>query len=721
MKLATKRSLIQTHSSYANGSGAHEGTGVTPGVLDVPKYGSDDEQISWKSSDEEDDDDDEANVGKDKDDDDHDDDDERTKSDNDGEDFVHPKVQTPSYVSTTNDDNNDEVQCANIEEEKMDEETTHEKNKANELYRDVNVNREGRDTEMTDAPIPNVQGTQVIEDTHVIITALMFRLLQLLSRLFLSTTTLPPPPTPLIIHLQQTPVLSPATVPSSFLQDLPNFGSLFRFDHRLKTLEIDFSELKQINQFAETVSSIPDIVDAYLANKMNESIKTAVQLQSDRLRDAAQAENEDFFNSLDDNIKKIIKDQVKQQVKAHVSKILPRIENTVNEQLEAEVMTRSSTESNTSHTVAANLSELELKKILIDKMESNKSIHRSDEQKNLYKAFVEAYESDKFILDTYGDIVSFKRRRDDEDKDEEPSAGSNRGDDDKLYKFKEGDFNRLHIQDIKDMLLLLVQGKLTNLTIEERLAFNVFLRMFTRSVVIQRRVEDLQLGVESYQKKLNLTKPDTYRTDLKRKEAYTAYFNPKGFIYQNKDKKNRLIHIDELHKFSDGTLDDVRTALNDCLKGIRMQYLPQTIWRQRDKDNAGAMIQAIDKLLKTRRIMQSLEKFVGGKSYEEHAEFDESNTHVLERFYTSAGNPVKEILLKLNLPDHRKLKDGGEVKEFQRSFCHSDTERLSQSDEVLKLKNFKKDATLKLFKSTNQERYEHVGPKSQVSQDGKVH
>ncbi|GKD67018.1 hypothetical protein Tco_1309126, partial [Tanacetum coccineum] len=75
----------------------------------------------------------------------------------------------------------------------------------------------------------------------------------------------------------------------------------------------------------------------------------------------------------------------------------------------------------------ANLSELELKKILIDKMESNKSIHRSDEQKNLYKALVDAYESDKHILDTYGDTVSFKRRIDDEDKDEESSAGSNRG------------------------------------------------------------------------------------------------------------------------------------------------------------------------------------------------------------------------------------------------------------------------------------------------------
>ncbi|GKC29557.1 hypothetical protein Tco_1036851, partial [Tanacetum coccineum] len=63
-------------------------------------------------------------------------------------------------------------------------------------------------------------------------------------------------------------------------------------------------------------------------------------------------------------------------------------------------------------------------------------------------------------------------------------------------------------------------------------------------------------------------------------------------------------------------------------------------------------------------------------------------------FITTAGNPVKKILLKLNLSDHRILKDGGGVKEVQRSFRYSDTERLSRSDEVLKLKNFKKDATL---------------------------
>ncbi|GJV08488.1 hypothetical protein Tco_1346144 [Tanacetum coccineum] len=130
-----------------------------------------------------------------------------------------------------------------------------------------------------------------------------------------------------------------------------------------------------------------------------------------------------------------------------------------------------------------------------------------------------------------------------------------RRDDDKLYTFKEGDFKRLRLQDIEDMLILLVQGKLTNLNVEEHIAFSV----------------------KSYQKKLNITKPDTYIYDLKRRDAYTAYSNPKSFIYQNKDKKNKLMRIDELHKFSNGTLDDVRTALNDRLKGIRIEYLPQTI------------------------------------------------------------------------------------------------------------------------------------------------
>ncbi|GKC55187.1 hypothetical protein Tco_1077932 [Tanacetum coccineum] len=140
LKLATKQSLIQTHSSHASSSG--------------------------KSSEEEDDHD-------------HDHDDEQTESDNDDEDFVHPKftthedearqeevneednfdprVQTPSHVESTDDEDDDEeVQGVNIEGEEMDEEANNKDDEGNELYRDLNVNLEGRDVEMTDDQPTNV-------------------------------------------------------------------------------------------------------------------------------------------------------------------------------------------------------------------------------------------------------------------------------------------------------------------------------------------------------------------------------------------------------------------------------------------------------------------------------------------------------------------------------------------------------------------------------------
>ncbi|GJX12193.1 retrovirus-related pol polyprotein from transposon TNT 1-94, partial [Tanacetum coccineum] len=73
LKLVIERSKTQTHSSHASGSGADEGTGNILGVPNVPTYRSDDEQISWKSSEE--DDEDEVNVSEKDDDNDNNDDD----------------------------------------------------------------------------------------------------------------------------------------------------------------------------------------------------------------------------------------------------------------------------------------------------------------------------------------------------------------------------------------------------------------------------------------------------------------------------------------------------------------------------------------------------------------------------------------------------------------------------------------------------------------------
>nr|GFA91094.1 hypothetical protein [Tanacetum cinerariifolium] len=56
IKIGTKRSKIQFHSSHTSGLDVDEGTGVSAGVPDVPICDSDNEPISWKSSDDKDDD-----------------------------------------------------------------------------------------------------------------------------------------------------------------------------------------------------------------------------------------------------------------------------------------------------------------------------------------------------------------------------------------------------------------------------------------------------------------------------------------------------------------------------------------------------------------------------------------------------------------------------------------------------------------------------------------
>ncbi|GKD76643.1 hypothetical protein Tco_1339264 [Tanacetum coccineum] len=123
-----------------------------------------------------------------------------------------------------------------------------------------------------------------------------------------------------------------------------------------------------------------------------------------------------------------------------------------------------------------------------------------------------------------------------------------------LYRFKEGDILRLCVNDIKDMLFLVVQNWLTNLSGDDVSDFAIALWMFTRSLVINKRVEDLQLRVESYQKKINVTRPQTTISGIRKRDQYTLYQDPQGFIYVDNNGRNRLMRSDELYKFSDRTL-----------------------------------------------------------------------------------------------------------------------------------------------------------------------
>ncbi|GKA78214.1 hypothetical protein Tco_0784751 [Tanacetum coccineum] len=188
-----------------------------------------------------------------------------------------------------------------------------------------------------------------------------------------------------------------------------------------------------------------------------------------------------------------------------------------------------------------------------------------------------------------------------------------------FYKFKEGDFVDLHMKDIKDMLLLAVQHKLFHLTGSDIVDFIVALRMFTRSLVIKKRVEDLQLGVESYQKKLNITPPQQTVPEIEFKELYTPSHKPPGVIYEDLTKQKIVMQADELYKFSDKTLKKVRDELHHRIRDFRLEYntdMPRRKWTAIDRIRSKLMVELIDKQMRERRIIRNLERLVGTRELE---------------------------------------------------------------------------------------------------------
>ncbi|GKA04155.1 hypothetical protein Tco_0676936 [Tanacetum coccineum] len=152
-----------------------------------------------------------------------------------------------------------------------------------------------------------------------------------------TTTTIPPHLFPVTQSSQQIPITTTTpTNPSTTLLPLHNFASVFGFNQRVTALESDLSKLKQSNPFAKAISSIPGIINEYLGSKMKEAVDVAIQFKSNKLREEAQAENQEFINSLNSNMQKLIKDQVKTQT----SKIKSKVEKYVTESLGAEVLIR---------------------------------------------------------------------------------------------------------------------------------------------------------------------------------------------------------------------------------------------------------------------------------------------------------------------------------------------------------------------------------------------
>ncbi|GKC09414.1 hypothetical protein Tco_1001024 [Tanacetum coccineum] len=130
--------------------------------------------------------------------------------------------------------------------------------------------------------------------------------------------------------------------------------------------------------------------------------------------------------------------------------------------------------------------------------------------------------------------------------------------DQQLYKFMEGDFPRLYLNGIKDMLLLVVKNMLFKLKGEDI----------------------MHLALE----------------------------------------RNRLICSHELYNFGDGTLILVWDKLKDMTNNLEMRFtsvMTRRRWSNLDKKQSRIMVKDIDHLLLEKRLMRSLEKFVGGREYRE--------------------------------------------------------------------------------------------------------
>nr|GEW58217.1 hypothetical protein [Tanacetum cinerariifolium] len=369
LKLATKRSKKDFHISHASGSG--DGVDIeskVPAEHQQNTSGTDE----GTDSDEEDDD---ENDFEDDDDDNNDSDDinksddERTKSDRD-------EIPDPNLANIHDIENNDE--------EEEDEVTK-------ELYDDVNVNLRNDDIEMINADqgaSKQLNASQLSrfeqeeEDAHVTLTSIL--------------DTQKTGADNEIASLMDTTAYHATTIPKitlSFATPTPSPPSFFNPSQQ----EATPTPTPTTSEATTSFSFLSDFASVF---KFNERVTNL-----EKYIEEAQAEKREYIELVDSTVRTIIKEEVN----AQLPQMLP--------QAILDVATLA----------AVTLSEFELTKILIDKIKKNKSFYVANYKRELYDALVKSYNTKKDIFESYGEVFSLKRSRDDKDKDQDPSTGLDRG------------------------------------------------------------------------------------------------------------------------------------------------------------------------------------------------------------------------------------------------------------------------------------------------------
>ncbi|GJV19127.1 hypothetical protein Tco_1368147 [Tanacetum coccineum] len=271
---------------------------------------------------------------------------------------------------------------------------------------------------------PEITFNQVIEDVHVTLSTIPQKTevpvtssshLSDLASKFLNFSDIPHTDveivSPMDVHVHhEHPTPPPTTEATNPLSALPNFTSVFQFNNRVSALEKEVVELKKDDLLNTQVTAL---VDEHLDSRLG-------------------ATRDEFMSYLSASITARITEQVKIQLPQILPKEVsnfapPVIKSMVTESLEHAVLAKESSQPQSTYEAAASLTEFELKKILIDKMDESQSYLTATEHRECYDGLIKSYDLDKSLFSTYDKVYSLKRSQKDKDKDEDPSAGSDRG------------------------------------------------------------------------------------------------------------------------------------------------------------------------------------------------------------------------------------------------------------------------------------------------------
>ncbi|GKA72215.1 hypothetical protein Tco_0778431 [Tanacetum coccineum] len=552
-----KKSKLETHKLHESGS--DEGTGTKPGVPDVPKYQSESENESWGDSD----DDDSNDVSNDDD----------VDSDARGD-----KEASDSQKTDSDEDENPNLNQNNDEEEEYEEEyvrtpdsyefTDDEEYK--ELYKDVNARlKDKTEVPLQSSSISSDFANQFLNlDNAPPVDNEVVSMMNVKVRHEEPSTQIPSLLTIPVTAILETSTAATPTIPPTISLINPLLQQSKPTPTPAPTTTITTTSIHHFHIF------IPIWIRSK-SKRLEDSIQKAFRSYTAKFEKKAKYERKRYMNLVEKSVKDIIKDEVKSQIPQILPKEVsefatPRdredkgkdedppvglYQGLKKRKTSKDAETSKGSKSKESKSSSSkgtkyqpkSFDHLRLGSAKLPKQKNHFSLSNNPEGQeylvDLNKPLPLIEDQGRqvvpvnYFINNVLEYLKGGRYLEEIIVQKEYQ---------KLYKFKEGDFRRLNMRDIEDMLLLLVQKKLSNLERDVIFDLNVALQM-----------------------------PETFRTGISKRTPYTAYNNPQGIIYVEKFKRNRLMRSDELYKYSDGTLTSVRSVLHDIASNLRMVYFPK--------------------------------------------------------------------------------------------------------------------------------------------------